>query len=276
MRELAAALDEACAGRGAMPKSWDRRDSLRDTMVDEPARRSGRLRAPNIAVFAPTGTVLRDEPAWAESSDDFDDDLEPPPHQRWKLAGFLFGFAVACGGAALLAGWQPLLAWRQSRVWHTLHLPRAAEPTFAQPAARGPAIEPLPSPAPASPPPVTGEASPAPSAPATTGAGFSPPAAPVQAPPAPAAALPAAATPPAVAAPPAADTPAAASERRHHHHASHESVQLRGMVWSEKEQRLVPADSLGPPAGTPPAPARGALPPGDQPLPLSPSPSATP
>jgi hypothetical protein len=73
---------------------------------------------------------------------------------------------------------------------------------------------------------------------------------------------------PVVAAPPVASPPVAAApaERpRHRHHQAHENLQLRGMVWSEKEQRLVPADTASPGAALPGVPPSS----GDAPLPLS-------
>jgi serine/threonine-protein kinase len=245
------------------------------------------------AMALPGGGVLRDEPLWhVERSDDYDEELDRVPHHGWRLAAFVAGFAIVCAGAALWAGWQPPLAWRQSPIWHTLRLPRAAEPNLPQPAqpAQPPAPESFP--APASPPPVTGATAPAPSAPATARAGSlvpreAPPAAAVT-PPAPAAALPAPASPEAQPATPTADEAAAArAERRPRareprartRHEPRENMHLRGLVWSEREQRLVPADA--PPAAGPmpapsaepsPAPAARPLPPADAPLPLSPAP----
>jgi serine/threonine-protein kinase len=286
VQEFARALDDAVEGRDA--PSAPRRQGPRDTLIIDESRR--RSFTPGAAALAlPGGGVLRDEP-WIADSDDFDDELDRPPNHRWRLAGFLVAFLVICTAAALWAGWRPPLMWRQSPAWHALHLPRAAEPTFAPPPT---------SPAPASPPPATGEPSPAPSAPAIAGAGNNPPATQVPAPntaPAATSAAPGTTNAPATAAPampgpppsphpvivpqasaPAAaspaDRPAAASQpRAHHHHEPRENMSLRGMVWSDKEQRLVPAGDTPPPAfNPPPSAARPNVAPGspDAPLPLS-------
>jgi serine/threonine-protein kinase len=237
------------------------------------------------------GGVLRDEPVWTGPVDDgFDDDLDRVPHHRGRLALFLIGFAIVCAVAAVWAGWQPPLALRQSQLWHTLRLPHAAAPGVA--ASERPPAPPTDLSAPASPPPVTGAAAPAPSAPALPGAGGANPPTAVPAEAAPAAPVAAPAAPVAAPAAPVAapalnvaeeEATAARAERRprkepraRSRHDGNENMNLRGVVWSEKEQRLVPVGAMAP-SDAPPAPVAPrqttpvtpSLPPADAPLPLS-------
>jgi serine/threonine-protein kinase len=279
--ELARALEEAVSGV-APRKEIDvgTRLELRRTLpAERPALRAtppAERRRPASTPIPPSGParpdgILLDEPAW-EAVDDFSD-LDRVPRQRGRVALFLVGFVIVCIVAALWAGWRPPIAWRQSSTWHALHLPGAVDPSAAAPPRPAPAEN---FPVPASPPPVTGAAAPAPSAPAMPGAGgvvapaapaaAAPVAAPVPAP----TAAPVAAPVPARTAPVAAQVPAPAAaapapraaapraakakERRAPRHESEENMHLRGVIWSDKEQRLVPIGSV-PPEGPTPAPA---------------------
>jgi serine/threonine-protein kinase len=300
--------------------------------VRRPARERSYTPTSSGGVALPGGGVLLDEPAW-EGVDDFRD-LDRVPRQRGRLALFLTGFVIVGVAASLWAGWRPPLAWRQSRAWHALHLPGATGPAAGADRSAALGLSAHPSPAPAS-----GEAAPAPGAPAMPVAGGAslaqePPqpgaaapavrAAPPQqtalsaapaAPPQPAAvpaappqpttlsaapvtapmAQPTAVPSAAVARPQRAAAPAAApqraapgahaakgKERRARHRESSENMSMRGVVWSDKEHRLVPVGSVSaePPAPSPAptsAPAVLAPPPPDAPAAVAPpAPTPTP
>jgi serine/threonine-protein kinase len=295
--ELARALEEAVEGapvrqEARTPRSWEEGPTPRSWEEESPHPARVRSATPRSSsgLALPGGGVLLDEVRW-DGPDEFDD-LDRLPRHRGRAVAFLLGFVIVCGAAALWAGWRPPLAWRQSGLWHALHLPHAAQPTLAAPE-RPPAPKDFPEPA--SPPPVTGAAAPTPSAPATPGPGELSPseAAPVAAPapePAPAKAPTAAKAP--AAAPPAEakeEEPRPAKERRAQHREPAENMNLRGVVWSDKEQRLVPAGAAPAPTATAtpaptPAPAAAPAPteppaapslpprpmaPEDRPLPLS-------
>ncbi len=134
--------------------------------------------------------------------DDVDDVPMRVPRNYGGLAVFTLALAAGGVGSALWAGWRPPAEWQQSEVWQALHLPVTA---VAQPAPPPPAVVPVVSePEPATEPE------------------------------------------PAIAAEPAAEpAPAvepAPTERARPVRQGRRPPRARDMVWSEQQQRLVPAD----------------------------------
>jgi hypothetical protein len=164
----------------------------------------------------------------------------------WKIPLFVTGFLVVCVGTMLAVGWRPPLSLRQSKAWHALHLPMAAPP----PAHTG-------SPPPAPPPtlPAPAEAVPVVAPPPVAAAPRE--ADPPSVPSAPPAVAPAPVEAPSVAkAPPAAEAPSKGrdekAEKRPLRPRPKGPAPLRGYVWSEREQRLVPVTPAVPPTPSPP------------------------
>ncbi len=129
---FARAFQEAAAGRGSVMMP------LGPASAQAAAREPAYSRQSMASASADDlqGPFLSDAP---DSFSDLDDDLEVPRNKFWKVP--VVGFLI--GGAAVLAllgtGWRPPHAWRQSSLWHTLHLPGAESVTASLP---GPAAVP--------------------------------------------------------------------------------------------------------------------------------------
>jgi hypothetical protein len=74
----------------------------------------------------------------AEGDDDLDDDDIAMPRQRGRMVVLVTALVTAALGVALGNGWRPPTWWRQSRVWHTLHLPYAITAPVTDPAQQPP------------------------------------------------------------------------------------------------------------------------------------------
>jgi serine/threonine protein kinase len=167
------------------------------------------------------GGVLAVEPPW--STVGVGDEIVPSdelyiPRSRWRLLVLFAAFLLPIIAAALWTGWQPPLAWRQSQIWQALHLPGAvtpsgwaAPPSDKPPEGNPPAVIPA-GPADAS-PDSTPDSSPALTAP-----------------------------PDASAPPPDAAAHATVVRPRKRAAAPAPAPVHKDMVWSDRLQRLVPAD----------------------------------
>jgi hypothetical protein len=181
------------------------------------------------------GGVLVVEPPW--STVGVGDELTASdelyiPRSRWRLLLFFAAFLLPIVAAALWTGWQPPLSWRQSGLWQRMHLPGAVTPSSYEP-------PPTEKPPEANPPAVI------PMATTDAGADSSPDTLPAQPP----------LTAPPDASPPPPDAAAHATvvKPRRKPPAPPAPVH-KDMVWSDRLQRLVPADGSEDQAATTPPP----------------------
>jgi hypothetical protein len=84
-----------------------------------------------------SATVGQSWPA-AEGDDDLDDDDIAVPRQRGRMVILVTALVTVALGVALGNGWRPPTWWRQSRVWHALHLPYAITAPVTDPAQETP------------------------------------------------------------------------------------------------------------------------------------------
>lgn len=202
---------DAVLGRALSKSPADRFDSMTAFAIALEEAAGQAVRTPS-ARFRPEATEERffaeGEMGMFTNPDAIDDsDVDKVPRRR---AGAALAIAVSALTVLAIAGWRAPPEWRQSRLWHALHLPRALPESgppsedsgpdgtalVAQPAAQPERLPPAPPPTPA----------PAPEAP----------------------------TVPVMAKPVMAKPKHRSSPRE------------RDMVWSAQEQRLVPADYVSP------------------------------